>query len=291
MDERKSGLQAGATDDLHVNSELAAVVIDDQNTDRAAARLEGLLETRPQVGLLNDGEGLLDITSIGHGNKGTVLHVENTVALEDRALHGLDNNAGGWVADAGALLMQLLAEEVNTQVAMLASGSGGADADDLARAVLKHEDIAKADVVAGNSDRLGHKRSGSVIADGLTVAVGGGVMTLDVLAAILVVVTHLVLLLLGSGLVDSGVNGYVAHRALGVGTGLLRRVDDLVNVTGGLGRVGRIGDRSVNDGRVGVGGLLGLEGASAYRTANAGCLATVGLGGSGNVNVDGGSRI
>jgi len=320
MDERKSGLQAGAVDDLHVNSELAAVVIDDQDADGATARLEGVLETRPQVGLLNDGEGLLDITSLGHGNNGTILHIEDTVLLEDGALHGLDNDARGGVADAGALLVQLLGEEVHTKVAMLASGSRGADADDLARAGLKHQDVAKANVVAGDSDSVGHESGGSLIAAGRAAggAVGAdGLADLNMLMAIVVVVTHLGLLLLGSGLlVDSGLDGFVADRALGVGTGLLRRVDGLVNDSGGPG-VGREGDRSVdggaNDSRVGVDGLLGLEGGGSvyssandgrvgvdvllvlggggvYSSANAGRLATeVGLGGSGNVK--GASRV
>lgn len=297
MDERMSGLQAGTVDNLHVNSKLAAVVIDDQDADGATARLEGVLETRPEVGLLNDGQGLLDITSLGHGNNGTILHIEDTVLLEDGALHGLDHNAGGGVADAGALLMQLLGEEVNTKVAVLASGSRGADADDLARAVLKHQDVAKADVVAGDSDSVGHERGGSLIAAGSAAggAVGAdGLADLNMLVAFLVVVTHLGLLLLGSGLLeDSGLDDIVADRALGVGTELLGRVDGLVNDTGGPG-VGREGDRSVdggtNDGRVGVDGLLGLEGGGVYSSANAGRLATeVGLGGSGNVN--GGSSV
>jgi hypothetical protein len=319
IDERKSGLQAGAVDDLHVDSELTAVVIDDQDTDGATARLEGVLETRPEVGLLNDGQGLLDITSLRHGNNGTVLHVEDTVLLEDRTLHGLDNNAGGGVADAGALLMQLLGEQVNTKVAVLTSGSGGADADDLARTTLKHEDVAKADVVAGDSDSVGHESGGSLIAAG---GAAGGAIGADgladvdmlvafrvkdpvshlvqafaerVIVAILVVVTHLGLLVLGSrGLLeDSGLDGVVADRALGVGTELLGGVDGLVNDSGGPG-VGREGDRSVdggvNDGRVGVEGLLGLEGGGVYSSANAGSLATeVRLGGSGNV--DGSSRV
>lgn len=266
MDERKSGLQAGAVDDLHVNSKLAAVVIDDQDADGATAGLKGVLETRPEVGLLNDWQGLLDITGLGHGNNGTILHIEDTVLLEDGALHGLNNDAGGGVADTGALLMQLLGEEVNAKVAVLASGSRGADADDLARAVLKHQDVAKADVMAGDSDSVGHEGGGSLIAAGSAArgAVGAdGLADLDMLVAFLVVVTHLGLLLLGSGLLEnSGLDDVVADRALGVGTELLGRVDGLVNDTGGPG-VGREGDRSVdggtNDGRVGVDGLLGLE--------------------------------
>jgi len=46
--------------------------------------------------------------------------------------------------------MELLGEQVDTQVAVLASGRRGRDADDLAGATLKDEDITKADVVAGD---------------------------------------------------------------------------------------------------------------------------------------------
>jgi len=51
--------------------------------------------------------------------------------------------------------VQLLAEEVDTQVAVLSSGGGGGDADDLARTTLKDQEITKADVVARNGDSVG----------------------------------------------------------------------------------------------------------------------------------------
>jgi hypothetical protein len=48
----------------------------------------------------------------------------------------------------------LLCEEVNTEVAVLASGSGGGDFNDLARSTLKNQEIANTDVVAGNGDSV-----------------------------------------------------------------------------------------------------------------------------------------
>jgi hypothetical protein len=51
--------------------------------------------------------------------------------------------------------MQLLGEEVNTQVSVLASGSRRGDADDLARTTLKDQEIADADVVAWDGDGVG----------------------------------------------------------------------------------------------------------------------------------------
>lgn len=141
--------------DLHVDSELLAVVVEDKDTDRATARLESVLQTRVEVGLVNDGQARLDVAGLGHGGDDTLGHVKDTVLLEDGAEHGLDDNAGGRVGDEGRLLVQLLGEEVNTEVAVLASGRGGRDADDLARAALKHQEVTHADVVAGDGDGVG----------------------------------------------------------------------------------------------------------------------------------------
>jgi hypothetical protein len=52
----------------------------------------------------------------------------------------------------------LLGEEVNTQISVLTSCSRGGDADDLARTTLKDQEIADADVVAGDGDSVGRTR-------------------------------------------------------------------------------------------------------------------------------------
>jgi hypothetical protein len=83
---------------------------------------------------------------------GTILEIENTVLLEDRAEHGLDDDTWGWVGDERGLFVQLLGEEVDTQVAVLTSGRGGGDTDDLARTALKDQEITEADVVAWDGD-------------------------------------------------------------------------------------------------------------------------------------------
>ena len=44
------------------------------------------------------------------------MEVKNTVLLEDRTEHGLDDNTWAWVGDERGLLMQLLGEEVNAQI-------------------------------------------------------------------------------------------------------------------------------------------------------------------------------
>lgn len=96
---------------------------------------------------------MLDITGLGHGDDAAVItNVEDAILLEDGAKHVLDNDRGRWVADEGGLLVQLLGEEVNTEVAVLASLGGGGDADDLARTTLQDQEIANADVVAWDGD-------------------------------------------------------------------------------------------------------------------------------------------
>lgn len=144
-------------DNLEVDAELAAVVADDQNADGAAARLEGAGQASPQVGLVNDGQILLDVASLGHGNDVAVLEVQDAVLLEDGAEHGLDDDAGGRARHEGRLLVQLLGEEIDTEVAVLASGRRGGDADHLAGTALEHQDVTNADVVARDGHRVGRQ--------------------------------------------------------------------------------------------------------------------------------------
>ena len=99
---------------------------------------------------------MLDIASLGHGNDGTVLtDVKNTVLLEDRAEHVLDNNGWPRVGDEARLLMELLGEEVNPEVTVLASLGRSGNANDLARTTLKDQEIANADVVARDGNGVG----------------------------------------------------------------------------------------------------------------------------------------
>jgi hypothetical protein len=142
--------------DLVVDSHLKTIVSDDEDADAATAVVERLGEAASETALVQNGEALLDIAGLGHGDNAAVLaDVENTVLLEDRAKHVLDNDRGGGVGDEAGLLMELLGEQVNTEVAVLASLRGGRDADDLARAALEDQEIANADVVAGDGDGVG----------------------------------------------------------------------------------------------------------------------------------------
>jgi hypothetical protein len=89
-----------------------------------------------------------------HSNNCTLLQVEDSVLLEDWGEHGLDNDARARAGNEARLLVQLLGEEVDTEVTVLTSGWGGGDADNLAWATLEDEDIASADVVGWNSNRV-----------------------------------------------------------------------------------------------------------------------------------------
>lgn len=153
---------------LHVDGELTATVRNDKHADGTTASLESGLQTRPEIALLNDREVLLDVTCLGHGDDRTILDVQDTVLLEDRAKHGLDDNGGGGVRDGAGLLVELLGEEVDTEITVLAGGGRGGDADHLAGAALEDQDIAQADVMAGDGDGGG----GVVVGSGANTAAG-----------------------------------------------------------------------------------------------------------------------
>jgi hypothetical protein len=149
-------LQPGAVNDLVVNSHLHAIIVDDKDTDAASAIVERLCEARHKRALVEDGKALLDVARLGHGNDATILtDVEDTVLLEDRAEHVLDNDGRSRVGDEGGLLVELLGEQVDTEVAVLASLRGGGDTDHLAGAALENQEIADADVVARDGDGVG----------------------------------------------------------------------------------------------------------------------------------------
>jgi hypothetical protein len=98
-------------------------------------------------------EALLDLSGLSHGDETAIVtDVDETVLLEDWAEEGVEDDRGAGVGDDARLLVQLLGEEVDTEITMLAGLRRGGDADDLARAVLKDHEIANADVVAGDGE-------------------------------------------------------------------------------------------------------------------------------------------
>lgn len=99
---------------------------------------------------------MLDITALGHADDAAVItEVQDAVLLVDGSEHGLHDDRWLWVADEAGLFLKLLGEEVDTEVSVLASLSGGADADDLARATLEDQQVTDSDEVAWNGDSVG----------------------------------------------------------------------------------------------------------------------------------------
>jgi hypothetical protein len=60
-------------ENLHVDDELVATVIENEGTHAATTGLEGFTEAGPEVGLIDDGDGLLDIAGLSHGNNWLML--------------------------------------------------------------------------------------------------------------------------------------------------------------------------------------------------------------------------
>lgn len=88
------------------------------------------------------------------------MEIENSVLLEDGAEHGLDDDRWAWVGDERGLFVQLLGEEVDTQVSVLTGGRRGGDSDDLTWATLEDQEITNTDVVAWDGDGVGSVGSG-----------------------------------------------------------------------------------------------------------------------------------
>lgn len=281
--EKKTNLQTGAVDDLVVDDELTATVVDDEGTDGTTAVSEGIADTLEEVALGDDIETLLDITALGHGDETVIItEVQDAVGLEDGTEHGLDNHGGRGVGDKAGLLLQLAGEEVDTEVTVLAGLGGDRDADDLARTTLKDQDVADTDEVAGDGDGLasgaavtglddanvltGSSDLTSVrllmlgVGEGVHDTVGGALNATaeGVVLAFVVVVTHFAS---GGGVTGSGLrNVYLAWGGV-TSTGLnFTKVDVVFLVRVGLG----LGNPVVRDvdglgfGLVTVGGVYWL---------------------------------
>lgn len=149
-------LEPGAVHNLVVDTQLLAVVVEDEHADAATAVVERVLETVKQVALVKDRQALLDVASLGHADDVAVLaDVKDAVLLEDGTEHVLHKHRRRRVGDEGRLFIELLGEEVNAQVAVLPSLRRGGDADHLARAALEDDQVTDADVVAWDGDGIG----------------------------------------------------------------------------------------------------------------------------------------
>jgi hypothetical protein len=148
-----SSLQTGSVDDLVVNNELAATIIDHEGADTALALSKGVADAGEQVTLVNDTEALLDVAGLGHGGDPAILtEIKDTIGLVDGTEHALDHDRGRRVRHETGLLVELAGEDIDTKVAVLTCLGGDADADDLAWAALEDQQITNADEVARDSD-------------------------------------------------------------------------------------------------------------------------------------------
>jgi hypothetical protein len=153
-------------DDLVVNDELTTTIVDDESADATAALRESIANLAEKLTLGDDGQGLLDITSLGHGGEGAILvEVQNAVGLVDGTEHGLNDDRGGGVGDEAGLLLQLTGEKVDTQVAVLTGLGRDGNPDHLAGTTLENQDVADADEVAGDGDGFRSGTAGARLDD------------------------------------------------------------------------------------------------------------------------------
>jgi hypothetical protein len=143
-------------DDLVVNNQLTAPIVDHQCSNTPPAVCESGIDLAIEPTLVDDSDTLLNITSLGHADDQAIrTHIKNAVLLVDRAEHALDIDAGLRIAHEGALFLKLTSEEIDTQVSVLACLGRRGDADDLAWTPLKDDEIANADELAGDRDGVG----------------------------------------------------------------------------------------------------------------------------------------
>lgn len=142
-------------DNLVVNDELSATVFNDQGSDTAATIVEGARNLGVETTLVNDGQTLLDITSLSHADDATVVsQIKDSVLLEDRTEHTLNDHRWLRVADKRRLFMELSGKEVNTKIPVLTSLTRLRDSNDLAWSALQDQEVSDSDEVAGNGDSV-----------------------------------------------------------------------------------------------------------------------------------------
>lgn len=145
-------------DDLVVNNQLPATVIDNKCSDRALTFTKGTLDLVVQATLVNDRQALLHVTTFSHADNAAIIsHVQDAVLLVDRAEHALDDDRRLRVGDKAALFLELTSEEIDTEISVLAGLRRSADADDLARSPLEDDEVANADEVARDGDSVGSR--------------------------------------------------------------------------------------------------------------------------------------
>lgn len=107
---------------LVIHCELSALIGNNQYTNRARSTTKGLLQTRPEMSLINNLESLLDFPSLRHCNELAVLSdINEPVLFENRAKKGVKDNGRRGMGNHTWLLVELLGEQINTKVTVLAS--------------------------------------------------------------------------------------------------------------------------------------------------------------------------
>jgi hypothetical protein len=80
-------------DDLVVNDELTTTIVDDESSNATPTVIEGTSDLDVEIILVNNWETLLDIACLSHADeRTTLLHIDDSVLLEDRSEHALDND-------------------------------------------------------------------------------------------------------------------------------------------------------------------------------------------------------
>ena len=76
----------GKVNSLVIDSQLLAVILDDENPNGARSTAEGLLDAVVQAALIDHLETLLDLAGFGHGHQPSIVtDVDEAVLLEDGA--------------------------------------------------------------------------------------------------------------------------------------------------------------------------------------------------------------
>lgn len=141
---------------LEVDGQLLSVVTDDQAPNSTRPFSESFLHLVDEIALINHLQALLDLTSLGHANEPSIItDINEPILLEDWSQEGMENNGWRWVRNNTWLLVELLGEEVHTEVSVLTGLSGGGDTDDLARTVLEYDQVTNANMVARDSEGSG----------------------------------------------------------------------------------------------------------------------------------------
>jgi hypothetical protein len=138
-------------DGLEVNGELLVTVADDENADKTRAVTVSSLDLVSEATLVDDLEARLKVTGLSHGDQAAALgDIDHAVLLVDGAHHGVLDDGGRRVRNDAGFLVKLTGEEIDTEITMLTRGGRGGGADQLAGTGLEDDNIADADVVAGN---------------------------------------------------------------------------------------------------------------------------------------------